>query len=106
MAAPHLRWGIIGCAEIAKKNARAMHLCDSATLVAVGSRDVEKAKAWMQQVGEPCAQATAYGSYEEVISNPNVDAIYIPLPTSLHLEWGTKCARAGKHILCEKPVAM
>jgi predicted dehydrogenase len=73
--------------------------------VAVGSRDQAKAAALLERWGMQ-GSATAYGSYEEVLADPRVDAVYIPLPSALHLPWVQRAAAAGKHILLEKPVAI
>lgn len=69
----------------------------------MGSRTIEKAQAFIKDVG--AGAATAYGSYEEVLDDPAVHGVYIPLPSSLHLEWVKKAAAKGKHILLEKPIA-
>ena len=74
-------------------------------MVAAGSRDKAKAAALLSRWGLEGA-ATAYGSYEEVLSDPFVDAVYVPLPTALHLRWVTAAAAAGKHVLLEKPIAL
>ncbi len=79
------------------------HLSSSAVVVAVGSRTLEKAQAFIQETG--ASSAKAYGSYEEVLNDSAVHGVYIPLPTSLHLEWVKKAAAKGKHILLEKPIA-
>ena len=95
------RWGILGTAGIARKVVRAMHAADNAHPVLMGSRTLEKAEAFAAEhrVDRGC------GSYEDVLSDPDIDAVYIPLPTMLHREWTIKAAEAGKHVLCEKPVA-
>ena len=72
-------------------------------MVAVGSRTLDKAQAFIQETG--AISAKAYGSYEEVLTDAAVHGVYIPLPTSLHLEWVKKAAAKGKHILLEKPIA-
>lgn len=72
-------------------------------MVAVGSRNLEKAKAFIQEVQSDAAKA--YGSYEEVLEDSAVHGVYVPLPTSMHLEWVKKAAAKGKHILLEKPIA-
>ena len=72
-------------------------------VVAVGSRTIEKAKAFIKEIGAEAAKA--YGSYEEVLNDPAVHGVYIPLPSSMHLEWVKKAAAKGKHILLEKPIA-
>ncbi len=73
--------------------------------MAVGSRSKEKAGAYIREV-EGAEGAVGYGSYEEVIEDENVHAVYIPLPTSMHLKWVQAAAAKGKHILLEKPIAM
>ena len=79
--------------------------CNPAAVVtAVGSRTLEKAQAFIKETNSTSAKA--YGSYEEVLDDANVHGVYIPLPTSLHLEWVKKAAYKGKHILLEKPIAL
>jgi predicted dehydrogenase len=98
-----LRWGILSTANIAtqkvipgmKKAAR----CD---VVAIASRDAVSAEAAAERLAIP----RAHGSYEALLADPDVDAVYIPLPNHLHAEWTIAAARAGKHVLCEKPLAM
>ncbi|KAL8523594.1 hypothetical protein ACS0TY_013540 [Phlomoides rotata] len=104
-AEPPVRFGILGCAEIARKVSRAMLLSPNSTIVAIGSRSIEKAAAFAEKNGFPAA-AKAYGSYEAVLDDPEVDAVYVPLPTSLHLQWVVLAARKKKHVLVEKPVAL
>lgn len=99
-----LGWGIIGCADIAKKFVRSIHQSSRGHLVAVGSRTLEKVQQFALETG--LTDARLYGSYQEVLDDPNVQAVYIPLPTTLHLEWVKLAAAAGKHILLEKPVAL
>ncbi|KAJ9560605.1 hypothetical protein OSB04_005765 [Centaurea solstitialis] len=105
MAETPIRFGILGCAEIARKVSRAITLAPNATLYAVGSRSLEKAAKFAASNGFPDS-AKVYGSYDAVLDDPNVDAVYIPLPTSLHLKWATLAAQKKKHILLEKPVAL
>ena len=95
------RWGVLGTASIARKNVRAMHLADNAHPIAIASRSLDQAVAFAaaHQVDRP------YGSYQAILDDPDVDAVYIPLPTTLHREWTIRAAAAGKHVLCEKPVA-
>ncbi|QHT61009.1 Gfo/Idh/MocA family oxidoreductase [Paenibacillus lycopersici] len=98
-----LRWGIMGCAQIAAKAfIPAVRASDMHEIVAVASRDTSKARAFADVHGIQ----DAYGSYEELLEHPHVDAVYIPLPNHLHLEWTIHAARAGKHALVEKPMAM
>lgn len=94
-----LRWGIISTAVIAKKFVAAVRLSKTATVVSVGSRDLEKAQIFAQALGIP----KAVGSYLEIIDDPDVDAVYIPVPTTMKSEWAVKAAEKGKHILVEKP---
>jgi predicted dehydrogenase len=103
MAEPKLRWGILGCARITRRGLiPGIRESDSSTLLAIGSRDLATAKAWADEFGVPQAQ----GSYQSVVENPDVDAIYIPLPNELHKPWIFAAADAGKHVLCEKPLAL
>jgi predicted dehydrogenase len=97
-----LRWGILGTGMIAKVLADAVHASETAELVAVGSRARETAEAF----GEKYQVPKRYDSYGAVLKDPNVDVVYISLPNHLHREWSIRCAEAGKHILCEKPLAL
>ncbi|KAJ1445464.1 hypothetical protein M885DRAFT_549809 [Pelagophyceae sp. CCMP2097] len=99
---PPLRVGIMGASNIGRKNARAIERSENCTLVAVASRDLSKARAWLDALH--LHHVTALGSYQELLES-DVQAVYLPLPTSLHLEWAVKAAKKGKHILIEKPVA-
>ena len=106
-----IKWGILGCADIAKKIVRAMKLSSNSELVAIASRDIAKARRFAQQNecydGHPSnGLVQCYGSYEELLLNEKVQAVYIPLPTTMHLEWVEKAAQSKKHILLEKPVAV
>ncbi|XP_051139519.1 uncharacterized oxidoreductase At4g09670-like [Andrographis paniculata] len=100
-----VRFGILGCANIARKVSRAIILSPNSTVVAVGSRSLAKAEAFAKENGFP-GSARAYGSYDAVIDDPDVDAVYIPLPTSLHRRWAALAAEKKKHVLLEKPVAL
>lgn len=91
--------------NIANKNILGITLADNVQVVAVGSRDKAKAEAQLERCGLAGAVA-AYGSYDEVVGDPRVDAVYITLPAALHLPWVRKAAAAGKHVLVEKPVAV
>jgi predicted dehydrogenase len=99
-----LSWGIVGCADIAKKFVRSIKQCSQSRLVAIGSRSIEKARQFAQECEVNDVQL--FGNYQQVLDDPNVQAVYLPLPTTLHLEWVTLAANAGKHILLEKPVAL
>lgn len=100
-----IRFGIIGCADIARKISRAISLAPNAVIVAVGSRFLEKAQRFIADNGLP-SSIRAYGSYEAVLNDPDVDAVYVPLPTSLHVRWAVAAAEKGKHLLLEKPTAL
>ncbi|WOL12476.1 hypothetical protein Cni_G21243 [Canna indica] len=101
-----IQFGILGCAEIARKVARAIGLAPNAVLVAVGSRNLDKARRFIADNGLDAAAVRAIGSYEAVLSDPGVDAVYVPLPTSLHARWAVAAAESGKHLLLEKPTAL
>ncbi len=104
----HVRWGILGTATIARKNWRAIANSGNAVVSAVGSRDVARSGAFVQacqgEVPFPTAPQ-ALGSYRDVVESPEVDAVYVPLPTALRKEWVIRAADAGKHVVCEKPCA-
>ena len=97
-----VKWGVLSTAGIATKVSRAIDLAGNAELVAIASRSQERAEAWSNKHGA----ARAYGSYDELLADPDIEAVYIPLPPSMHGEWGVKTARAGKHVLSEKPLTM
>ena len=100
---PKVRWGVFGVANIAiKKVIPGMKRCARAEVVAIASRDEQRAQEAAGQLGLP----RAYGSYEELLADPAVDAIYNPLPNHLHVPWSIKAAEAGKHVLCEKPLSL
>ncbi|XP_008810257.1 uncharacterized oxidoreductase At4g09670-like [Phoenix dactylifera] len=105
MAEHPIRFGILGCANIARKLSRAISLSPNATVVAVGSRSLDKAQRFIADNGLPPA-TRAHGSYEAVLDDPAVDAVYVPLPTSLHERWAVAAAERGKHVLLEKPTAL
>ncbi|KAL6884645.1 hypothetical protein ACP4OV_010581 [Aristida adscensionis] len=101
-----VRFGILCCATIAHKVARAMLLAPDAAVAAVGSRSEEKARLFAAKNGLPTASLRLHGSYEALLDDPAVDAVYVPLPTSLHLRWAAAAAARGKHVLLEKPTAL
>ncbi|KAL6984217.1 hypothetical protein U1Q18_017594 [Sarracenia purpurea var. burkii] len=105
MAEPPVRFGILGCADIARKMSRAIALAPNGALYAVASRSIEKASSFASANGFP-ASAKIYGSYEALLEDPEVDAVYVPLPTSLHVLWAVSAAEKKKHVLLEKPVAL
>src|SRR3979411_1066238 len=98
-----VRWGILGTANIAlKKVIPGMQGRALAQVVAIASRDIAKARAAADRLGIP----RAYGSYEELIDDPDIEAIYNPLPNHLHVPWSIRPAEQGKHVLCEKPIPL
>jgi predicted dehydrogenase len=98
-----VRWGILGAADIAvKKVLPSMRGSPLSHVVAIASRDVEKARAAAARLGID----RVYGSYEELLADLDVEAIYNPLPNHLHVPWSVRAAEAGKHVLCEKPIAL
>ncbi|MEI6538339.1 MAG: Gfo/Idh/MocA family oxidoreductase [Planctomycetota bacterium] len=99
---PLVRIGILGTARIAKTVIPQIAASEHADVVAVGSRSLAKAQQFAGEFGIE----TAYGSYDALLTDANVDAVYIPLPPSMHCEWTMKAAAAGKHVLCEKPLAI
>ncbi len=98
-----LRFGVLSTANIGlKKVIPAMQQGERTAVTAIASRNLAKAREAANTLGI----ATAYGSYEELLADPNIDAIYNPLPNPLHVPWSAKAAEAGKHVLCEKPLSM
>ncbi len=98
-----LRWGILSPAHIGTaKVIPATQAADRCEVAAIASRSEERAQAAADALGIP----RAHGSYEALLADPEVDAVYIPLPNHLHAEWTIAAARAGKHVLCEKPMAL
>jgi D-xylose 1-dehydrogenase (NADP+, D-xylono-1,5-lactone-forming) len=103
MASAKIRWGILGCARIAERALiPAFHEAKNAELFGIAARDKARAAAWAAKFKIP----KFYGNYEELLQDPDIQAVYIPLPNHLHAEWTINAARAGKHILCEKPLAL
>ena len=102
-AAAPLRWGVLGVADIAVQQViPAMRLTRSASVDAIASRERAKADAAARSLRIP----RAYGSYEALLADTAIDAIYIPLPNHLHVPWTIRAAEAGKHVLCEKPMGL
>src|SRR5262245_34378396 len=95
-----LRWGILGVAKINNRLLPSFHKLTRGELHAIVSRDLARARAAAADAGIP----VAHGSYEALLADPAIDAVYIPLPNTMHDEWTRKAADAGKHILCEKPL--
>ena len=108
MSHNQLRWGILGTANIARKNWQAIRDSGNGIVTSVASRELKKAQEFItsNQSTVPMpgsAEIKAFASYEELLMNSEIDAVYIPLPTGCRMEWVEKAAKAGKHIVCEKP---
>jgi len=104
-----LRWGILGTAQIARKNWKAIQLTGNATVEAVASRDIGRARRFIAECQAEAPMEVvpqAFGCYDDLLTGETVDAIYIPLPTGLRKEWVVRAAEAGKHVVCEKPCAV
>ena len=98
-----IRWGILSTAKIAREKViPAMLKAEHVEVVAIASRDINKAKETAHNLGIP----KVYGSYEELLRDDSIDAIYNPMPNHLHVPWTIKALEAGKHVLCEKPIAL
>lgn len=98
-----INWGILSTARIGTENViPALKASPSSHVKAIASRSASKAR----QAADTLGIEKAYGSYEELLADPTIDAIYNPLPNDMHVEWTLAAARAGKHVLCEKPIAM
>ncbi len=98
-----LRWGILGCARIARRGLiPGIGASRTGVVHGLASRRDSTAQAWAQEFGIP----EAYGSYAELLADPEINAVYVPLPNELHKSWVIAAADAGKHILCEKPLAL
>ena len=100
------RWGILGAAQIARKNWQAIRNAPNCALTAVASRDLEKCRRFVEQ----CQRHAPFelpprtcGSYEDLLASDDVDAVYMPLPTGVRKQWAIRAAEAGKHVLLEKP---
>src|SRR5450432_548969 len=103
MGMKKIRWGVLGAARIARmKVIPALQRSEECEVIALASRSLANARAAAATLGIP----RAYGSYEELLADPDVDAVYNPLPNHLHVPWSIKAAEAGKHVLCEKPIAL
>ena len=103
MSNQKIRWGVLGTAGIAlKKVIPAMQLGQVTEVTAIASRDLAKAKEAAARLGI----RKTYGSYEDLLADPEIDAVYNPLPNHLHAPWTIQAASAGKHVLCEKPIAL
>src|SRR5438105_10793982 len=103
MSGKKVKWGVLGVAAIAvKKVIPAMQNGESSEIAAISSREPSKAEkaAAQLRIGKAC------GSYEQLLADPGIDAVYNPLPNHLHVPWSIKALEAGKHVLCEKPIAL
>jgi predicted dehydrogenase len=96
-----VRWGILSTARINRKLLAGARLATGVDVVAVGSRDRERGEAFAAEHGIP----RVHSSYDELLADPEVEAVYIPLPNALHVPWSVRALDAGKHVLCEKPLA-
>ena len=98
-----VRWGVLGTADIARgQTIPGMKLAEHVACYAIAGRRIEKAKSYQEEFGFQ----KAYGSYDELLADPEVQAVYIPLPNDIHCEWTVKALKAKKHVLCEKPLAV
>jgi D-xylose 1-dehydrogenase (NADP+, D-xylono-1,5-lactone-forming) len=97
-----IRWGLLGTAQVNRRLIPAMRSARRSTVAAVASRDSERARAYAAEWQIP----SAHDSYEALLRDPAVDAVYLPLPNALHVEWTLRALDAGKHVLCEKPLAL
>src|SRR5437868_1180050 len=98
-----IRWGVLSTAQFGlNQSLPAMQLGQYSTIAAIASRHLDKAQAAAARLGIP----KAYGSYEALLADPDIDAVYNPLPNHLHVPWSIRALEAGKHVLCEKPIAL
>src|SRR5579862_7210032 len=96
-----VKWGIVSTADINRKLIPGARASEKVEVVAVASRAQDRAEAYAREWGIP----RAYGSYEELLADPEIEAVYISLPNNLHCEWSIRAVEAGKHVLCEKPMS-
>lgn len=98
-----IRWGILSTSNFAlTKMVPALQKCSVAELTAIASRELSQAQSAASRMGIP----KAYGSYESLLADPEIEVVYIPLPNHLHVSWSIKALEAGKHVLCEKPIGL
>jgi predicted dehydrogenase len=100
MASEPVKWGIVSTADINRKVIPGAKASQQVDLVGVASRTQERADAYAQEWGIP----RAYGSYDALLADPEIEAVYISLPNTMHCEWSIRAVEAGKHVLCEKPL--
>src|SRR5690242_18758545 len=96
-----VRWGIVSTADINRKVIPGAQASPKVDLVAVASREQARAESYAEEWGIP----RAHGSYEALLADPEIEAVYISLPNTLHCEWSIRALEAGKHVLCEKPLS-
>src|SRR5450432_3006357 len=96
-----VQWGVLSTARINAKFLAGVVQSDECDVLAVASRDPERAAGYARENGIE----RAYGNYEQLLDDPDVEAVYISLPNSLHVDWSQRALRAGKHVLCEKPLS-
>tara|TARA_R100000027_G_scaffold50104_2_gene38726 strand:+ start:10528 stop:12537 length:2010 start_codon:yes stop_codon:yes gene_type:complete len=104
MNATAIRWGIIGPGKIARKFAKGVSEVPQNRIIAAASRAIERSKTFLEEIGEP--EAKAYGDYQSILEDSEVDAVYIATPHPMHAKWCIQAIRAGKHVLCEKPMTL
>src|SRR5687767_6166839 len=98
-----VRWGVLSTARIGTVHViPAMQKSQHCDVIAIASRQMDRARSVGQGLGIP----KAYGSYSDLLADPEIDAVYIPLPNEQHVPWSIKALEAGKHVLCEKPIAL
>ena len=103
MQEKRVRWGILGAAKIAREwLCPAIHMSKAGTIEAIASRTAGKA----EDLARPYGDVRIFDDYEAMLGDADIDAIYVPLPNADHVEWTMKCLEAGKHVLCEKPIAL
>lgn len=102
MTTRKLQWGILSTAQISRSFLIALRTSIRNIPLAVASRDFQRAQTFAKELAIP----RAYGRYDSLLEDPDIDVVYIPLPNGMHAEWAIKAAKAGKHVLCEKPLAM
>src|SRR5882762_9639251 len=102
MIAPPLRIGILSTANIARAFVSGVRPLSTVTVTAVASRDAAKAEAFARELAIP----RSFGSYEALLADREIDAVYLPLPNSMHAAWSVRATEAGKHVLCEKPLSV
>ena len=102
MADRKVNWGILSTARINRRIVPEVLASERAEMLGVASRNLERARTYCDERGIP----RAYGSYQQLLDDPDIDVVYIPLPNDMHEEWTIKALRAGKQVLCEKPFCM